>query len=57
LPILSRFEDAEVGIVTHAVVLKVLEKNLIVGLYNGLKATIPAREARSAISFVFDQVD
>jgi rRNA biogenesis protein RRP5 len=46
LPILSRFEDARVGLVTHAVVFKVVDKGLQIEFYNGLKAFIPAREAR-----------
>jgi rRNA biogenesis protein RRP5 len=46
LPIISRFEDARVGLVTHAVVFKVMDKGLQIEFYNGLKAFIPAREAR-----------
>ena len=47
LPIVSQFSDVQVGIVTHAVVFKVLEKSLQVEFYNNLKAFVPAREARS----------
>lgn len=46
LPILSKFEDAKVGVIAHAVVFKIFERNLIVEFYNGLKATVPGREAR-----------
>lgn len=46
LPIISHFDDVEVGIVTHAVVFKATGKSLHVEFYNNLKATVPAREAR-----------
>jgi rRNA biogenesis protein RRP5 len=46
LPILSKFEDAKVGLIVHAVVFKIFAKNLLVEFYNGLTATIPARETR-----------
>ena len=46
LPIISQFSDANVGIVTHAVVFKTSEKSLQVEFYNNLKAVIPAREVR-----------
>lgn len=48
LPILSKFEDANVGLVTHAVVFKVTDKGLQVEFYDGLKAFVPLQEARSA---------
>jgi rRNA biogenesis protein RRP5 len=44
LPILSDFDDVEVGIVTHAVVFKIHKKHLMVEFYNNLKASVPARE-------------
>ncbi|KIM88562.1 hypothetical protein PILCRDRAFT_813517 [Piloderma croceum F 1598] len=50
LPILSRFEDARVGLVTHAAVFKVIDKGLQIEFYNGLKAFIPAREASESTS-------
>lgn len=46
LPIVAKFEDATVGLITHAVVFKVTEKSLHVEFYNNLKAIVPAREAR-----------
>ena len=46
LPILSEFEDARVGLVTHATVFRVTDKGLQVEFYNGLKAFVPVREAR-----------
>jgi len=46
LPILSKLEDVTIGLVSHAVVLKVFDKNLIVEFYNNLKATVPSRETR-----------
>ncbi|KAG5647561.1 hypothetical protein DXG03_008914 [Asterophora parasitica] len=44
LPIVSTFEDAKVGLITHAVVFKVYEKHLLVEFYNNLKAMVPAKE-------------
>jgi hypothetical protein len=55
LPILSKFEDVKVGVVTHAVVFKVLEKHLMVEFYNNLKATIPFREARYLEQYLVQQ--
>lgn len=46
LPILSNFEEVEVGIVTHAVVFKIHEKHLMVEFYNNLKAYVPAKEIK-----------
>jgi len=45
LPVLSKFEDAKIGVVTHAVVFRVAEKGLQVEFFNGLKAFVPMREA------------
>ncbi|EMD41956.1 hypothetical protein CERSUDRAFT_147388 [Gelatoporia subvermispora B] len=45
LPIIRKFEDAQVGLVTHAVVFKTTDKILQVEFYNGLKAVVPLREA------------
>ncbi|KAH9898165.1 U3 snoRNP-associated protein Rrp5 [Cubamyces lactineus] len=45
LPIVAQLSDAQVGLVTHAVVFKVSEKSLQVEFYNNLKAIVPAREA------------
>ncbi|KAI0639642.1 U3 snoRNP-associated protein Rrp5 [Trametes polyzona] len=45
LPIVAQFSDAQVGVVTHAVVFKASDKSLQVEFYNNLKATVPAREA------------
>ena len=49
-PILSEFGDVKAGIVTHAVVFKILEKYLMVEFYNNLKASVPAKE----IKYVFE---
>lgn len=46
LPIVTKFEDAKVGVVTHAVIFKITERGLQVEFYNGLKAFVPSREAR-----------
>lgn len=45
LPILTSIEEAKVGIITDAVVYRVLDKGLIVRFYNDLKAFVPSREA------------
>ncbi|KAL1677463.1 hypothetical protein EV122DRAFT_214020 [Schizophyllum commune] len=45
LPVLARYEDAQVGMVTHAVVFKVFDKHLMVEFYNNLKAIVPAKDA------------
>ncbi|KAJ7596847.1 hypothetical protein C8J56DRAFT_918480 [Mycena floridula] len=44
LPIITTFEDAKVGIVTHAVVVKILDKSLLIEFYNHLKAAVPLKE-------------
>lgn len=45
-PIVTKPEDAKVGLVTHAVVCKVSEKHLQVEFYNGTKGIVLHREAR-----------
>ncbi|KAJ8488314.1 hypothetical protein ONZ45_g14005 [Pleurotus djamor] len=45
LPILTKFEDAKVGMLTHAVVFRITEKQLMIEFFNNLKAIIPAKEA------------
>ncbi|EPQ61392.1 hypothetical protein GLOTRDRAFT_124234 [Gloeophyllum trabeum ATCC 11539] len=50
LPVVARLNDAKPGVVTHAVVFKVSEKNLNVEFYNGLKAIIPSREISETAS-------
>ncbi|KAG5724185.1 rRNA biogenesis protein RRP5 [Termitomyces sp. T112] len=45
LPLVSVFEDAKVGLVTHAVVFKVYEKYILVEFFNNLKAIVPIKEA------------
>ncbi|PBK76689.1 U3 snoRNP-associated protein Rrp5 [Armillaria solidipes] len=44
LPIVSSIEGAKIGLVTYAVVFKVLAKHLMVEFYNNVKATVPMRE-------------
>lgn len=46
LPIVSKFEDARPGLVTHGVVFKVFDKHLMVEFYNNVKAMVPLKEAR-----------
>ncbi|KAI0275150.1 nucleic acid-binding protein [Gloeopeniophorella convolvens] len=45
LPIISRLEDAEIGMVTHAVIFKITEKRLLIEFFNGVKGSIPQKEA------------
>ncbi|KAF7981179.1 hypothetical protein HWV62_34965 [Athelia sp. TMB] len=47
LPIITKFKEATVGMITHAVVFRITEKGLQVEFYNGLKAFVPTREANS----------
>ncbi|KAI6107499.1 hypothetical protein EDD16DRAFT_98887 [Pisolithus croceorrhizus] len=44
-PILTSYEDAKIGAVTHGVIFAVSETGLKVEFFNNVKATIPAREA------------
>ncbi|KAK7059164.1 rRNA biogenesis protein rrp5 [Paramarasmius palmivorus] len=46
LPIVSSFEDAEVGQLAHAVIFKVTSKSLMVEFFNNVKAVIPLKEVR-----------
>jgi rRNA biogenesis protein RRP5 len=45
LPLISRVEDAQVGMVTHAVIFKIIEKRLFVEFFNNVKGSIPLKEA------------
>lgn len=45
LPVLTSVEEAKVGMITDAVVYRVVDKGLIVRFYNDLKAFVPSREA------------
>lgn len=45
LPVLTSIEEAKVGMITDAVVYRVVDKGLIVRFYNDLKAFVPSREA------------
>lgn len=49
LPILAKWEDARVGLVTHAVVRKVGEKSLQVDFYGEVRAVVPFKEARFVV--------
>ncbi|PFH54835.1 hypothetical protein AMATHDRAFT_72594 [Amanita thiersii Skay4041] len=44
LPVLSKMEEVERGVTTHAVVFKVTDSALIIEFYNHLKAVVPAKE-------------
>ena len=45
-PILTSYDDAKVGMITHGVIFVVLDKVLKVEFFNNVKGIIPAREAR-----------
>ncbi|CAL1695136.1 unnamed protein product [Somion occarium] len=54
-PIITKLEDAQVGLVTHAVVFKSSAKSLQVEFYNNLKAIVPIKEAsETAITSLAD---
>ncbi|KAI6136482.1 hypothetical protein F5141DRAFT_1074915 [Pisolithus sp. B1] len=44
-PILTSYEDAKIGVVTHGVIFAVSETGMKVEFFNNVKATIPVREA------------
>jgi len=45
LPLITRVEDVQVGIVTHAVIFKITENRLFVEFFNNIKGSIPQKEA------------
>ncbi|KZV74937.1 nucleic acid-binding protein [Peniophora sp. CONT] len=45
LPIITAFEDAKVGMVTHATIFRVTDKRLQIEFFNNVKGAIPAKEA------------
>jgi rRNA biogenesis protein RRP5 len=45
LPLITRIEDAQVGMVTHAVVFKIMENHLLVEFFNNVKGFISRKEA------------
>lgn len=45
LPLITRLEDAQVGMVTHGVIFKIKENGLLVEFFNNVKAFIPLKEA------------
>ncbi|GJN89500.1 hypothetical protein Rhopal_002487-T1 [Rhodotorula paludigena] len=54
LPIVSRLDQARIGVVTHATVTKVLDKSVLVDFFGGLRALIPAAEAAEAFTEASD---
>jgi rRNA biogenesis protein RRP5 len=46
LPVITRVEDARVGMVAHAVIFKIMENRLLVEFFNNVKGSIPQKEAR-----------
>ncbi|KAF8519094.1 U3 snoRNP-associated protein Rrp5 [Hysterangium stoloniferum] len=45
LPVITSLDDVKVGMVTHAVVYKILSNAVLVEFYNNLNALVPAKEA------------
>lgn len=45
-PIISKFEHAKVGMITHAVVFRVTERRLHIEFFNNVKGSVPQKEAR-----------
>src|SRR6266852_609316 len=46
LPVLTKLEDAKIGLVTPGVVAKILPKSIIINYFGGLRGTVALREAR-----------
>ena len=46
LPILTRVEEAKIGLVTPGVVAKIRPKSVIINYFGGLRGLVPLREAR-----------
>ena len=46
LPVLTKLEDAKIGLVTPGVVAKILPKSLVINYFGGLRGTVALREAR-----------
>lgn len=51
LPIVTTFADAQVGVVTHGTVSKIMEKGVLVDFFGGIRALIPAGEAACVLSY------
>ena len=45
LPPITCVEDAQIGVVTYAVIFKITEKHLLVEFFNNVKGSIPLKEA------------
>lgn len=45
LPIVASPQDAQIGVITHGVVTKIMEKGILVDFYGGVRALVPASEA------------
>jgi rRNA biogenesis protein RRP5 len=50
LAVISGIEEAKVGLITPAVVCKILDKGCLVEMFGGVKAFVPLSEARSVSS-------
>lgn len=46
LPIITKFEEAKVGLITYAVIFRVAERRLQIEFFNNIKGSVPAKEAR-----------
>ncbi|THH11892.1 hypothetical protein EW146_g7883 [Bondarzewia mesenterica] len=45
LPIITKFEDAKAGLITHAVIFRVSERRLQIEFFNNIKGSVSAKEA------------
>ena len=52
LPIVATFADAQIGVVTHGTVSKIMDAGVIVDFFGGLRALVPAKEAASVLPFL-----
>jgi rRNA biogenesis protein RRP5 len=44
-PVITSFEEAKVGMLTHAVVYRIAERRLQIEFFNNVKGSVPAKEA------------
>lgn len=49
LPIITKFEEAKVGMLTHAVIFRISERRLQIEFFNNIKGSVPQKEARLVI--------
>lgn len=49
---ITSIEDAQIGLVTNAVVFKITDKQLFVEFFNNVKAIVPMREVRYGFTHI-----